>query len=177
MRERKIILYIAMSLDGCIAKDEGNLDFLSLVASPGEDYGYGEFIRTVDTVIMGRKTYDKVLSFGIDFPHKGKTCYVYSRTKKGKDANVEFFGGNIATLLSDLKSKEGLNIFIDGGAELVHELLKENLIDRFVISVIPVLLGNGISLFKNGRPEQVLQLISSKSFPSGLVQLCYEPKR
>ena len=74
MGNRKIILYIAVSIDGYIAGPEDNLDFLSIVESPPEDYGYSNFVSTIDTVVMGRKTYDKVLGFGIEFPHKGREC-------------------------------------------------------------------------------------------------------
>ncbi len=84
MTSRKVILYIASSLDGFIAKENDDISFLSVVEKKGEDYGYHAFIETVDTVIMGRKTYDKVLSFGIDFPHHDKKCYELTRTKNGK---------------------------------------------------------------------------------------------
>ncbi len=174
MPDRKVILYIAASLDGYIAKENDDLTFLSVVETPGEDYGYGDFIKTVDTVIMGRKTYDKVLSFGIDFPHHDRKCYVVSRTKKGKDDNVEFYNGGVADLISQIRETNGKDIFIDGGAELVFELMKEDLIDRFVVSIIPYFLGEGISLFKPGRQEQKLKLIDSKMFASGLVQLWYD---
>ena len=172
--ERQVILYIAMSLDGYIAKDDDNIDFLSVVDTPGEDYGYKAFQQEVDTLIWGRKTYDKMLSFGIDFPHKDKKCYVLSRTKIGKDDNVEFFGGDIRDLIAKIRSEEGKHIYCDGGGEVVFELLINNLIDRMIISVIPYLVGSGIRLFKDDRPEQKLKLVRSITFPSGLVQLWYE---
>jgi dihydrofolate reductase len=173
---RQLILYIAMSLDGYIAKDEDNLDFLSVVESPGEDYGYSAFQQEIDTLIWGRKTYDKVQSFGIEFPHKDKRCIVLSNSKKGRDENVEFFGGNLKTLISELKQEKGKNIYCDGGGEVVYGLLKDALIDRMIISIIPHLVGNGVRLFKNGRPEQKLKLTKSITFPSGLVQLWYEKR-
>jgi dihydrofolate reductase len=176
MTNRQVILYIAMSLDGYIAKENSDISFLSVVDSPPEDYGYSDFIKTVDTVIMGRKTYDKVLTFGIDFPHRGRKCYVLSRSKKGQDENVEFYNGDIGELIANIRETNGLNIFIDGGAELVFELMKQNLIDRYILSVIPIFIGGGISLFKPGRMEQNLRLIRSVTFPTGLVQLWYEKK-
>jgi dihydrofolate reductase len=163
-----------MSLDGYIAKADDNLDFLSVVEKEGEDYGYVAFQQEVDTLIWGRKTYDKVLSFGMDFPHKDKKCYVLSRSKTGSDENVEFFGGDIGELIARIRSEEGKHIYCDGGAEVVYELLKNRLIDKLIISVIPYLLGSGIRLFKDGRPEQQLQLIRSTTFPTGLVQLWFE---
>lgn len=173
MINRQAILYIASTLDGYIATENDDISFLSIVETPGEDYGYADFIKTIDTVIMGRKTYDKVLTFGGDFPHRDKKCYVISRTKKGSDKNVEFYNGDLKKLIDDIRKKEGKNIFIDGGAELVFELMKENLIDKFIISIIPYLLGRGKQLFKPGRPSQNIKLIGSKTFPSGLVQLEY----
>jgi len=173
MSNRQVILYIAMSLDGYIATANDDINFLAVVESPPEDYGYSDFVQKVDTVIMGRKTYDKVLSFGIDFPHSGRKCYVLSRSKTGTDANVEYYNGDVATLIQTIRQTDGNNIFIDGGAELVFEMMQRQLIDRYIISVIPIFVGGGIALFKPGRPEQKLTLMRSISFPSGLVQLWY----
>jgi len=174
MIERKVILYIAMSLDGYIATENNELDWLSIVEIPNEDYGYEKFVKGVDTVIMGRKTYDKVLSYGVNFPHKGRKCYVISRARTGFDENVEYYSGNLKNLIEDLKNREGSNIFVDGGAEIVNELLRIDMIDEFIISIIPIFLGSGIRLFKDGRPNQRLKLKSTKEFTSGLVQLWYE---
>src|ERR1700754_1598644 len=126
---RKLRLFIACSLDGYIATPDGDLSWLSLVEKEGEDYGYNAFIQTVDTVIMGRKTYDKVLSFGIEFPHKDKTCYVWSQHKKGSDENVTFVNDDPAVWVEKLKSEEGKDIFCDGGAELISNLVKQDLVD------------------------------------------------
>lgn len=173
MKNRKLILYIAMSLDGYIAAPGDNIDFLSAVESPGEDYGYGAFIETVDTVILGRRTYDKVLSFGIPFPHADRQTFVITRESRPAEGNVQFYSGNIKLLVEQLKSEQGKNIFCDGGAQVVNELLKHQLIDEFYLSVIPVLLGDGTTLFKAGRPQEDLKLVSATSFERGLVQLHY----
>lgn len=170
------MLYIAMSIDGYIAKEDGDIGWLSIVDSPPEDYGYEDFVKNIDTVIMGRKTYEKVLSFGIEFPHKGRKCYVLSRTKTGSDKNVEYFS-NIEGLISDLRSRSGKDIFIDGGAEIVNELLRFEIIDEMIISVIPILLGNGIRLFKDNRPESILKLKSVTEYKTGLVKLWYEKEK
>lgn len=171
--ERKVVLYIAMSLDGCIAKPDDDLGFLSMVEKEGEDYGYTDFVSTVDAVIVGRKTYDKVLSMGYDFPHSDKDAYIITRTARDPIGSVKFYTGSLPALVAELKAKQGKHIFVYGGAEIVHELLKENLIDEFYISIIPIMLGDGISLFKNGRPELKLKLISAKQYETGLVQLHY----
>lgn len=121
---RKLILYIATSLDGYIAKQDNDLDFLKIVEKEGEDYGYAEFIANTDTIILG-----------------------------------------------------GKNICCDGGAEIVNELLNSDLIDEFIISVVTILVGNGIKLFKDGRPEQQLELVNVKTFGTGLTQLHYKQKK
>ncbi len=173
---RKVFLFIAMSLDGYIAGNDDNIDFLSTVEVPGEDYGYAAFQQEVDTVIWGRKTYDKVLTLDPQFSHKDKRCIVLSRTRRGRDNHVEFYNGPVTELIDSLKTQEGKNIYCDGGGEVIHELLQHGLIDRMIVSVIPYLVGNGVHLFKGGRPEQVLKLTRSLTFPSGLIQLWYEKK-
>jgi dihydrofolate reductase len=171
---RKVILYIAVSLDGYIAKPNDDLGFLSIVEQEGQDYGYADFIKTVDTVIVGRKTYDKVMSMGFDFPYADKDAYIITRTPRPNIGSVKFYSDNLKSLVDNLKSGSGKDIFCDGGAEIVNELLKDDLVDEFIISVIPILVGNGIKLFKDGRPEQRLELISAKQFDKGLAQLHYK---
>jgi len=173
---RKVILYIATSLDGYIATKNENLDFLSLVEQEGEDYGYADFIKTVDTVIVGRKSYDKVLSMGFDFPHADKKSYIITRTPKPPIGNIQFYTENLEALILKLKEKDGQNIFVDGGAEIVNLMMKDNLIDVFCVSIIPVLLGDGIRLFQDNRPELQLKFVRSETFKSGLVQIWYQKR-
>jgi dihydrofolate reductase len=177
MKQRNVVLYIAMSLDGYIAKADGDISWLSMVETPGEDYGYSKFIQTIDTVILGRKTYDKVLSFGIPFPHKGRKCYVLSRSKTGTNENVTFHNSSMKALLEKIRKEDGKDIFCDGGAETIFELMRENLVDNYVISIIPIMLGGGIRLFKEGYPEHQLKLTETRRYPTGLVQLWYEKSR
>lgn len=174
MQDRKVIVYIAMSLDGYIAKPDGDLDFLSIVEKEGEDYGYNTFIETIDTILIGRKTYDKVLSFGIGNPHEDKITYVITNTVKTSEKNIVFYNDDIELLIKQLKWSKGKNIFVDGGAQLINYLLSKKLIDEMVISTIPILLGDGISLFQAQKKEISLQLMSSKSFEKGLVQMHYK---
>lgn len=171
---RKLILYIATSLDGYIAQTNDDLSFLSMVEQEGQDYGYADFVKTIDAVIVGRKTYDKVISMGFDFPHADKDAYIITRAPRPNIGNVKFYTGDLKTLVEKLKAESGKNIFCDGGAEIVNELLQHNLIDEFIISIIPILVGNGTKLFKDGRPEQKLELVSVKSFDKGLTQLHYK---
>jgi dihydrofolate reductase len=174
---RKVILFIAASLDGYIAKPSDDLSFLSMVEREGEDYGYAAFMETVDTVILGRKTYDWIMSQVPDFLHTNLPTYVITRTPKPAIGKTTFYTGNLKDLVLQLKCEKGKNIFIDGGAEVINELMKDNLIDEYIISIIPILLGSGIRLFQDGIQEAKLKLISSKSFESGLVQLHYSNSR
>lgn len=171
---RKLILYIATSLDGYIAQPNDDLSFLSIVEQEGQDYGYADFVKTVDTVIVGRKTYDKVIAMGFEFPHADKDAYIITRTPKKSSGSVYFYTEDLKLLVEKLKSENGKNIYCDGGAEIVNELLKADLIDEFIISVIPILVGNGTKLFNDGRPEMKLELVSVKSFDKGLIQMHYK---
>jgi dihydrofolate reductase len=175
MEKRKVKVYIAVSLDGYIAHSDGNIDWLDSVARPDEDYGYAAFIETIDTVIMGRKTYEKVLSFGGDFPHAGRDCYVLSRTERGPDGQVRFFSGPADELLNQIQRKTGKDIFIDGGSEAIDLFREKGLIDSYTVSIIPILLGEGIPLFKESKKELPLKLVEATTFDSGLVQLTYVP--
>jgi dihydrofolate reductase len=160
-------------LDGYIAKPNDDLSFLSIVEQEGEDYGYQDFISNIDTVIMGRKTYDWVMTQATTFPHTRKETYIITKTARPAIDKTKFYTGDLKALVLQLKNSNGKNIFVDGGASIVNELLKENLIDEFYISIIPVLLGDGVRLFNDGRPEQRLKLVSVKQFEKGLAQIHY----
>lgn len=176
---RKISLFIATSLDGYIAKPNDDLSFLKLVEKEGEDYGYAEFTDTIDTLIIGRRTYDYVLKkIGSSHYDNGqRDVFVITRTQRPKVGRTTFYTGSLNDLVKQLKSENGKNIYCDGGAEVINELLKNDFVDEFIISVVPVLLGNGIKLFKDGRPEQLLEFVTVKTFDTGLVQLHYKRKK
>src|SRR5690606_33746568 len=156
---RKISLFIAVSLDGYIAKPDDDLSFLKLVEKEGEDYGYAKFTETIDTLIIGRRTYDYVLKeIGSSHYDNGqRDVYVITRTQRPNVGRTTFYTGSLTDLVTRLKSESGKNIYCDGGAEVINELLKNDLVDEFIISVVPVLLGEGTRLFKDGRPEQLLE--------------------
>lgn len=176
---RKLSLFIATSLDGYIAKDNDNLDFLKLVEKEGEDYGYAEFTANIDTIILGRKTYDWVLSeIGASHYDNGdRDVYVITRSPRPDSGRTKFYSGSLTALIKQLRSQNGKDIYCDGGAEIVNELIKSDLIDEYIISIVPVLLGSGVRLFKSERPEQVLELVETKTFDTGLTQLRYIRKR
>lgn len=174
MTERNVVLYISMSLDGYIATKDNDLGFLSLVEQAGEDYGYNDFLKSVDTVIIGRKSYEKVIAMGYEYPHVDKDVYILTRRAKPPLGTFKFYTDDLAQLVLRLKSQPGKTIYCDGGAEIANELMKNGLVDQYIISVIPILLGDGIKLFRDGRPEQKLELVSTKQFDKGLAQLHYK---
>jgi len=178
MENRKVVLYISMSLDGYIATKDDDLSWLSIVEKEGLDYGYGEMMERADTYLVGRKTYDIVLKLtGGDFPQsKLLNCIVLTREYRAPENGVNFYNGDVEELIKDLKSKEGKDIYCDGGSQMVKLLMEKELIDEFIISIIPISLGDGIRLFQGGTPRQDLELIKSESFETGLVQVHYKRK-
>ena len=171
--DRKVILFIAMSLDGYIAKPDDNIGFLDKMNVEGEDYGYSTFIETVDTIILGRRTYDKLLSMGVEAPYGERKVFVLTKKQRQSDGNISFYSGEMTKLISSIKKSSGKNIYCDGGAETIWQMLNARLIDEMIISVVPILLGDGIRLFGRTFPENELTLIKSKTFEKGLVQLHY----
>jgi len=170
-------VFIAASLDGYIARADGSLDWLSIVEREGEDYGYRDFVDSVDALVMGRKTYDTVLGFD-DWPFAGKRCIVLTHARPTSPrADEEFASGAPAALLEQLGGQGVRRVYVDGGA-VIRQFLAAGLVDDLTLSVIPVLLGGGIRLFDadpRGRASTTpLRLVSARSFESGLCQLRYE---
>lgn len=174
---RKVILYIAISLDGYIAKLDGSVDWLEHIPhSNQEDYGYHNFYETIDTTLMGNKTYQQVIDFPISFPYATKINYVFTRQQLQDDENVTFINQDIGNFVRNLKQKEGAHIWLIGGGEINGILLEENLIDEMIVSIMPVVLGNGLPFFSiqtQKKMEYLLELKETKSFQSGVVQLIY----
>jgi dihydrofolate reductase len=175
MSNRKVILYISMSVDGFIATHDDDLSWLSIVQNGKEDYGYVDFNNQVDTYIVGRKTYEVVLKLtGGDFPQaKQHKCYVITRQNLPNKDGISFYNGSLEELINNLKKEKGKHIYCDGGGEIVKLLMEKNLIDEYIISVIPTILGDGKRLFKGGINPLKLKAMPSKHFESGLVQLHY----
>ncbi len=166
---RKVVLFIASSLDGYIATTSGGVDWLFT----DQDYGYADFFAGVDTVLMGRRTYEQALSFG-EYPYKGTQGFVFSRTRKvERDENVIFISGDLASFVEGLKSGTGKNIWLVGGSEVIQSFMSHDLIDEFVISVHPIILGDGIPLFRAPLPMRKLSFKHCRAFDTGLVQLTY----
>ncbi|MCF6094931.1 dihydrofolate reductase family protein [Microaerobacter geothermalis] len=172
--QRKVILYIAISVDGYIARENGDIDWLLEAETQGEgDNGYAEFYKTIDTVLMGKKTYDQVLTLVDEFPYPQKKCYVFSTSESREDQYVDFVSENVVSFTRRLKQQEGTNIWLVGGAELLDTFLKEKLVDEFIITIIPIMLGKGIPLFKADNPEYKLHLKETTRYGQ-FVQIHYE---
>ncbi|NJB87131.1 dihydrofolate reductase [Lewinella marina] len=173
---RKVILYISMSLDGYLATHDDDLSWLFAIERPGEDYGYADFTRQVDTYLVGRRTYDVIRGLmNGNFPQARQfDCYVLTRQQDLPDADgVTFYNGPVRALVERLKGEDGGHIYCDGGAEIVRLLMAEDLIDEYIISVVPILLGDGKRLFIGGTPPINLQAQSCVRYDSGLIQLRY----
>ena len=176
MTNRKIMLFIATSLDGYIATEDDSLEWLFKVEGDG-DNGYSDFYDTVDTVIMGRRTYDWLLKQELEsFPYEGKECYVFSRTISQDDENIKFFSGDVVDFTNQLKNKEGKNIWVMGGGDLIHSFINKKLVDELIITVFPVLIGKGIPLFKEIDFELEFTLKSINRF-NQFAEIRYEVKR
>lgn len=175
---RKIKLYIAISLDGKIAKPKGEVDWLDDVPNPDKlDYGYMDFYSSIDTVLMGNTTYQQVLGFDVPYPYPGIKSYVFTRNSELKaDENVTYISENIPAFIADLKKQEGKDIWLVGGGELNSLLLKHRLIDEIFIFVMPVLLGGGIPVFNDEIDTNALQLVDSQTFKTGVIGLAYKVK-
>ncbi|MBE9007381.1 dihydrofolate reductase [Fortiea sp. LEGE XX443] len=171
---RKISLFIASSLDGYIARKSGEIDWLFT----DQDYGYTEFIAEVDTLIMGNKTYQQVLSFG-EYPYNDQEVFVFSNTPQGKaENNAKFVSSDWQNFITNLRQSSGGLIWLVGGAQTIQYFLKHNFIDEIILSIHPIILGDGIPLIvKDSSLETTLELKDVKTYDSGLVQVAYDLKR
>lgn len=164
-------VFIATSLDGYIARPDGGLDWLRQVEREGEDYGYQRFADTVDVLVTGRGTYDVVIGFPT-WPYPGKRVIVLTHRPGESRHGEEFYSGSVEDLVRRLAGEGVKRIYVDGGV-VIQQFLAAGLIDDLTISIIPVVLGDGIRLFAGGQRERGLVLEGTEAFPSGLVQLRY----
>lgn len=173
---RKIILYIAASLNGKIARQDGSVQWLEELPVPeGEDYGYHDFYASVDTTLQGYATYAQIIGWGIDFPYADKKNYVITR-RQGLEASehVEFISDNHADFIRDLKQQPGKDIWLVGGGQINTLLLEAGLIDELWLHTMPIILPDGIEIFAGMLPQTILTLISSKPYASGAVEMRYK---
>ena len=176
--KRKIIVELAISADGFIARRDGSVDWLDRPRPKG-DYGMGEFVKSIDTILMGRKTYDKGIEMGMKDSGFGPRVknFVFSRKpQKNLLQGFESVSEPIQDFAQKLRQQPGKNIWMMGGGELIAAFLDEGEIDEFRMHVIPVFIGEGIPLIAPGKRTVELELLSSKSFEDGVVELNYRVK-
>jgi dihydrofolate reductase len=174
----EIILYIASSLDGFIARKDGDVSWLNAYQIEGQDYGYSEFLSTIDLIVMGSRTYEQLKSFG-PWPYKEiKTYVLTSRDLPVQDgANVVIYHGSVEDLLARIRDESQKSIWLLGGASVAQSFLKVRAVDVIILSIIPVLLGEGIPLFRGHVADSTLQLIESRLYQNSVAQLHYRLKR
>jgi len=174
--KKKIKLYIAVSLDGYIARPDGNLDWLTKYPMPtGTEYGYKDLMDSIDTIIMGGKTYRAVLDMDFEWPYSDKACYIVSHrnTNLTPTKNVKFITENVVETVKALKQQDGKDIWLVGGGQVITLLLNHDLVDEMQICYIPVILGNGIPLFPNQPKESTWKFAGSEAYDSGIVKITY----
>jgi dihydrofolate reductase len=173
-KRRNVIVHIAASADGYIARSDGDLDWLTSRPAPKGFYGMNAFMKSIDTMLLGRKTYEVSLRMGAKFDSKSRTI-VFSRHSPPADvpSGVEFANDAIGPFVSRLREHPGKDIWLMGGGELIASFLDEQAIDEFVISVVPVFIGDGIPLIARRHRHVPLDLHSVERFDDGLVQLRY----
>lgn len=172
---RKVVLFIAMSLDGYIADEHGKVDWLN-----GQDMSvenmdtYSVFVQDVDTVIMGWDTYHQIVTelSPAEWIYTNLTSYVITHRELPSKQGILFTDKTPSELVRELKNKEGKGIWICGGANIVQQFIQNDLIDEYYISVIPTVLGSGIRLFGTTSDEIKLKLISTQTY-NGIVELIY----
>ena len=164
---RRIQLFIATSLDGYIAREDGGIDWLF----HDGDYGFRRFYAGIDTVVMGRKSWELARTLEVE-PFAGKRVIVFSRKLKSSPG-AEIARGNVRAFANKLRRARGRHIWLLGGGELVRDFVAANLIDDYIISVHPILIGRGIPLFLKNTRDVKLKARGAKAFKSGLVQLTY----
>ena len=161
-----------MSLDGFIARENGEIDWL--FDGQDMDYGYGEFVKTIDTVLVGGSTFRQVLSFGGDFPYADKRCYVFTRDVASTHEYAEFIHHDILHHIEQWKNEEhGKDIWLVGGGEINTMLLEAGLIDELQLFVHPVILSKGIRLFNAGDMDRWFKLADVEEFVDGMIHLTY----
>jgi len=178
VRRRKIIVNIATSADGYVARLDGNLDWLTGRPAPKGFYGLPEFERSTDAKILGRKTFDWSLRMGAPFAG-GAVHYVFSRQSPPASvpAGVNFVTESIRAFAGRLRTQAGKNVWMMGGGEIIGSFLDEAAIDEFIITVVPTFIGEGIPLLAPRHREVALRLLRVQEFPDGVVQVHYEVQR
>ena len=166
---RKVTLYIAASLDGYIAGPEDDLDWLE--AGGSLEYGYKDFYDSIDTTLMGNSTYKVVLTAAEAFPYPEKTNFVFTRGPLPPDTqHVRFVSGDIVAFVGTMKDGPGKGIWLVGGGQINTAMVNAGLIDEIILTVFPIILGEGLPLFAPGADLTTFKTVGCKSYETGLVQ-------
>ncbi|MDF1549791.1 MAG: dihydrofolate reductase family protein [Bacteroidales bacterium] len=169
----KVILYVAQSLDGYIARENGAVDWLSFIE--GEDYGFHKFFDEVSVVFLGNTTYNQVLTFEGEFPYKSKDVFVFTRdNSKYKDENVQFIASKVGEYTKKIKNKAKGPCWLVGGGQITSYFLENHLLDEIRLFTIPILLGSGIPLFNKINNESKVKLIKNTEFKTGVIESVYQ---
>ncbi len=169
----KVILYIAQTADGYIAESNGSVSFLDQFTAGSEDYGYAKFLKSVGSIMMGRKSYNQLKTFG-EWPYAKHKTYVFtSHVDAHTPRHIILTNSPIIQYVNAIKATEDKDIWLLGGAELVRSFLDAKLIDAMIITTVPLLLGGGIPLFHQSRHPVILELLDTKKFPGSIVQTTY----
>ena len=172
-RKRKFIVYVTVSADCFIARPDGDFSWLDRPRPKG-NYGMAEFYRSIDTCVLGRKTYDLAVKFGKADGYAGKKNYVFSRTlSKAASPKVTVIDEDVRVFAERLRLEKGKHIWLVGGGELVASFLDSGQVDEFIIHVIPKMIGEGIPLVAPRYRDLRLELLAGKRFPDGVVRLHY----
>jgi dihydrofolate reductase len=174
-KRRNVIVHIATSADGYIARPDGDLEWLTSRPAPKGFYGMNDFIKSIDTKLLGRRTYEESVRLGAKF-NPGDRRIVFSRQEPPADPppGVEFANDAIGPFVSRLREQPGKDIWLMGGGDLIASFLDERAIDRFVITIAPVFIGDGIPLIARRHRHVPLDLESVERFENGVVQLRYQ---
>lgn len=180
MNKRKIILYIAMSLDGYIARLDGSIDWLEPDSADlkEDDSTYDNFYKNVDTVILGKKTYDQIVNelAPKNYPYANVDSFVLTTEHETDTEEIHFTNSSVVAVVNQLVQLNGKNIWVVGGNSVIKPLVKQNLIDEYIIAVIPKILGKGIPLF--GKLNNEIALTHKKSYvKNGMTYLNYEKNK
>jgi dihydrofolate reductase len=170
------IVYIATSLDGFIAKKDGGIDWLLNIPNPdNSDYGFSEFMKTIDAIVIGRNTYELVLTFN-QWPYTKPVFVLSSKLKSVPEKfsdKAEIINSEPAGIVKELNARSYNNLYIDGGVT-IQGFLKHDLIDEMVITRVPILLGEGIPLFAGLTTDQKYEHVKTEVFNNFLVRSCYK---
>jgi dihydrofolate reductase len=173
---RRIIYYVAVSADGFIARPDGDVAWLDRPQTAG-DYGMAAFYKTIDTVLMGRKTYEVGLKLGQD-GYAGKRNYVFSRTLRPRPrARIQIVSGDVGELAWKLRAEEGRNVWLVGGGELAAAFLDAGQLDEMIVHVMPTIVGEGIPLLQPRHRTIELRLRSARTYRDGVLRLHYAVRR